>query len=337
MKKSNQNSKANSKNSTFYFLFSTFCICILLFTFYFLLSMPRAEAARLYFEPNEGSFAAGGSFPLEINLDTEGDSINTVGVIMRFPARLLEVQDFWDGGTILSLWVERPAIRIVGDEGEVIFSGIMPGGFKGENGTLLKIFFKLRQEGKGSIYFAEDSETYLNDGKGTKAMLSTSDFRFLVSGEAAEVRLPEISDTVPPEDFKPEIALDPNIFDGKYFLAFAAQDKESGISHYEVYEDLGFRIQDLGKMIKKALYPKSYILNFWSVAESPYLLRDQELKSFIYVKAVDKKGNERTAILPPRYPLKWYEQPLVWGIIILGIIFGYILWKKSKKNLECRI
>ncbi|MDP2864261.1 MAG: hypothetical protein Q8N73_01210, partial [bacterium] len=53
-------------------------------------------------------------------------------------------------------------------------------------------------------------------------------------------------------------------------------------------------------------------------------------------KAVDKAENERIAMVEPRYPMKWYENPLVWGIIILGgllaIIIGYLirkfLWKK---------
>lgn len=64
---------------------------------------------------------------------------------------------------------------------------------------------------------------------------------------------------------------DPAIFDGKYFLVFATQDKGSGISHYEVCEG--------GK--RKC-----------AIAESPYLLQNQKLNQKIFVKAVDKNGNE---------------------------------------------
>jgi len=57
------------------------------------------------------------------------------------------------------------------------------------------------------------------------------------------------------------------------------------------------------------------------------------LKSYIYVKAVDKSGNERIAELPPQNPLEWYENYLIWVIIIAGGIIVYfvgrILWKKK--------
>ena len=45
----------------------------------------------------------------------------------------------------------------------------------------------------------------------------------------------------------------------------------------------------------------------WMTAESPQILTDQKLKSFIYIKAVDKFGNERIEIIPPKNPQKWYE------------------------------
>jgi hypothetical protein len=35
-------------------------------------------------------------------------------------------------------------------------------------------------------------------------------------------------------------------------------------------------------------------------AESPYVLEDQSLRSYVVVKAVDKAGNERVEILYPR-------------------------------------
>ncbi|OGH83817.1 MAG: hypothetical protein A2261_03705 [Candidatus Magasanikbacteria bacterium RIFOXYA2_FULL_44_8] len=135
-----------------------------------------------------------------------------------------------------------------------------------------------------------------------------------------------------PESFKPEIAQDPNIFGGKWFLAFATQDKGSGIDHYEIREDLGFRIKNLGGIIKKFLIPKSYLLNSWQEVESPYVLKDQKLKSWVYIKAIDKAGNERIEVIPQKYPFQWYESWLWWGIIIVGFAIAYalkkFLWRK---------
>src|SRR5207247_2300689 len=123
-------------------------------------------------------------------------------------------------------------------------------------------------------------------------------------------------DTVPPEPFEPQISRNPNIFNGKYFLSFAAQDKGSGIDHYEVCEDIGYRIQDLGKIIARFLNIKSYSLNSCFVtAESPYQLQDQTLKSVIFVKAIDKAGNERIVKVNTKNALAWYENYFIWLII----------------------
>jgi len=55
----------------------------------------------------------------------------------------------------------------------------------------------------------------------------------------------------------------------------------------------------------------------WNIAESPYVLQDQGLHSFIYVKAVDRAGNGRIEVVRSRYPMKWYETWWFWFIIII--------------------
>ena len=129
-------------------------------------------------------------------------------------------------------------------------------------------------------------------------------------------------DTEPPEEFRPEIGQDPEIFDGKYFLVFVTQDKASGIAGYFVHETT--RKKDATLIDTKD----------WTEAESPYVLKDQKLRSYIYVKAVDKAGNERIAMVEPRYPIRWYEIWWVWVIII--IIVAYIIWRKLKIKNEKR-
>jgi len=56
------------------------------------------------------------------------------------------------------------------------------------------------------------------------------------------------------------------------------------------------------------------------------------LRSYIYVKAVDKTGNERIAVVFPRYPLKWYEKYLFWIIIII-VVLVYYVFRKIKKGV----
>ncbi len=92
-----------------------------------------------------------------------------------------------------------------------------------------------------------------------------------------------------------ELLSDQRVFDGQYFIIFDAQDKQTGIDHYEVLEsEPGAESagesgrSDLIRRFIKGKTPQ------WKVAQSPYLLEDQKLQSEVHVKAVDKAGNERT-------------------------------------------
>ncbi len=189
------------------------------------------------------------------------------------------------------------------------YSGVKPG-------RILSLVFLAKNIGQGAIEI-NNAKVLLNDGKGTQASLSISNFQFSISKEISGFEFQVLRDTDPPEDFKPEIAQDPNIFEGKWFLVFVTQDKGSGIDHYEIQET---RNKRQGKN--------------WVEAESPYVLKNQNLRSYIYVKAVDKAGNERVTFVEPKYPMKWYEKPFIWSIIILSIIIGYILWKIAKSKSE---
>ncbi|MDD4875274.1 MAG: hypothetical protein WC322_00815 [Candidatus Paceibacterota bacterium] len=139
------------------------------------------------------------------------------------------------------------------------------------------------------------------------------------SQEAAHFRI--MADTVPPEDFFPQIGKDEFISEGKYFVSFAAKDKTSGVDYYEVSEIDDWGIFDFININKKNLV--------WRKASSPYLLADQSLKSKILIKAVDKAGNERIAkVVPPNKTVYWQAGVL---LLILVILVGAIVVFKKKK------
>ncbi len=217
------------------------------------------------------------------------------------------------------------------EDNQVIFSGIIPGGFKGvlspyyqgvKPGKILSLIFKTKTTGEDLINL-KDVKVLLNDGLGTQAQSSVLPFQFKITQGAPSIMgLLPIKDPDPPESFEPIITQDPNVFEGKWFLVFATQDKGSGVAYYAIHETT--RKKDITRINTKK----------WVVAESPYLLIDQKLRGFIYVKAVDKAGNERIAFVEPRYPVKWYENLIFWAIIVMGIFVIYlirrILWKKYK-------
>lgn len=279
-------------------------------------------AAEVSFDTKTQEIKAGQLFEVGVFINTDNEEINAIEGKIIFPQDLLEIKKINDGNSIINFWIEKPKSASDGQTrlpvGQVAFSGIVPGGYNDSQGLILAITFLAKKEGNGAIEF-NGVKVLRNDGKGTEALLTISNFQFLISKPPAGEQVPQITapkteDRNPPEEFIPQIAADPVIFEGKWFLVFATQDKGSGIDHYEVCEGKGKCV----------------------IAESPYLLQNQDLDEAIVVKAVDKGGNERVATVPPQKSRAWYKNyPLPVILIIAGIVFVYLiwkfLWKKRKK------
>jgi len=292
----------------------------------------RAEAAQMFFESSSGQTnIANQPFEVVLKIDSEGQNINALEgkIILEGPGKIIAVNN---GNSIISLWIKEPSFRSVdcANGCSFSFSGIIPGGYQGDLSPNWKGFkpgkvvsFIIRPETIGVISLKLDNaRVLLNDGQGTKASLTVKSLNLIVAG--AGVPSASGADLFPkdlqaPARFKPETASDPNVFNGKWFLIFKTEDKDSGIDRYEILETRNKRQETRN--------------GGWEKAESPYVLKDQKLKSFIFVKAIDGAGNEQIEEIGPRYSLSWYENYSVWGIIILVIIFTGIfikrnLWKK---------
>lgn len=307
--------------------FSKIKIIILFSIFYFIFSVP-VLAAELFFNSKTQEIGVGQEFQVDLMLDAEGQDINAAEGKIIFPENLFELKIINDGGSIINFWVEKPDQK---KAGEIKFSGVIPGGFRGvlgpywkgyKSGKALSLIFAAKKEGSGAIEI-RGAKVLLNDGNGTPANLKISNFQFNIKDVGRPYMDVRRSDIDPPELFTPEISSDPNVFDGKWFLVFAAQDKGLGVDYYAIHESA--RTKEAARINTKD----------WTVAESPYVLKDQKLRSYIYVKAVDKAGNERFAILPPRFA-PWYKKPLVDIIVgLIGLIVLLLirwLWLYTKKH-----
>ncbi len=285
-----------------------FSFAILFCIFFF---FNKTEAARLYFEPQEAVIGGEKEFSVAVNIEA-GKSINAIQAALSVPKELTPV-DIADGNSIIVFWVEKPNF----DESSrlLTFSGIIPGGFQEEKASLLVVKFKLAKEyGKAYLSFnKEKTKVYLHTPEGIEDSLELESLTLPIAKGKKNIGV-EIADNDPPEDFKPEISQDPNVFKNKWFLVFATQDKGAGIHRYEVCE---------GSKTKCA------------IAESPYLLQNQKLNKKIFVKAFDKMGNERVVVILSQKLLPWYENYWIIGIIALSIIATYravkILWSKFIK------
>lgn len=281
-------------------------------------------AAQIFFESKTTQIQIGGKIEVNLFVNTEQESINAFEGNIAFPADILDLKEIRDGNTVVNFWID-PVRNCVSNGVEkpdsICFSGITPGGFNGGKGLIFSAIFEAKQEGIAKFEI-NDARVLRNDGTGSAATLTVTPFEIAVfSGVSAEIpTLPEVKDHEPPESFAPEIAKDESIFDGERFVVFVTQDKASGIEHYEIKESR----QKFFAILKK-----------WLPAESPHVLTDQELRSFVWIKAVDKAGNQRITEIPPQNPLRWYENYENWIIIVIGILIlclsGKMLWRK--KNL----
>ncbi|MDO8466773.1 MAG: cohesin domain-containing protein [bacterium] len=270
------------------------------FVLYFLFSASQVNAATFYFDKDKVEAGVGDSFRVEFIMDSL-ENVNAVEGKINFPGNLLEVQNINDAGSVVSLWIERPAAV----KDQIIFSGAIPGGYPALGGHLFSIDFKAKQVGTGLVS-AGSVSALLNDGKGSSSTVIVKKLSVAIGPTAIGVSAPEIIDTILPEDFQPVIASNTNLFEGRHFLSFVTQDKGSGLDHYEILEQQSFF--------------KPYSPD-WLKTISPYLLKDQELGSWIGVRAIDNNGNIRTVWIMPHWVTVYrYVLTIIFGIIVLAVL-----------------
>lgn len=128
----------------------------------------------LYLLPQSQDIWLGDSFIAEVWLDTDGKTVNSAEGYLNFPRDKLKVINISDGGSLLSLWLQKPSFS--NEQGLVSFAGGIPNGFSGQ-GRLFSITFNVVAGDFAELYFGNNSRVLLHDGKGT--------FDFLSFGEAS--------------------------------------------------------------------------------------------------------------------------------------------------------
>ena len=290
-------------------------IYIFLIFLLFSLCAPLVRASEFSFDTLDKNVSVGQEFKIDLNINTENENINAVKGKIIFSTDLLELSEIRDGNSFVNFWIDRPIYQ----DGGIIFSGITPGGYTLDKGLILSIVFKAKKEGNALIKINNGS-VLKNDGNGTESKLKISnlDINILYNDQTKEDQTLNIKDKESPDIFKPEISHDPSLFNNKWFITFVAQDKESGIDRYEIKES------------------RYHIFDFsgWIRAENPYLLVDQSLNSFIFIKAIDKAGNERIVKLSPQNPLSLYTNFENWFIIVLVIFVALIYLFLSSNKIK---
>jgi hypothetical protein len=287
-----------------------------------LFSVDISNAAVIELKIETKEVKKGEFIVVPIYLDTQFEEINAVEVYVDFSGNLV-FRDYLDGKSIITHWIEKPHLQYLDvRRPKIIFSGIVAGGISGKNLNLVDLVFEAKENGIAKIEIDEKSKVLLNDGLGTKTKLIalSQSFNILDIKGKPEIK---IKDNFPPEPFKIYLARNKEIFNGKYYITFETKDKQSGIAYYEVSE----------KPINFIFLAKPDIKNLsFKKAESPYVLEDQSLRSYVIVKAVDKAGNERIEILYPQRVLVFDDvlMFIICLVILLGLMIFVIKFRYSR-------
>ncbi len=274
-----------------------------------LFSPLQSLAADMSFVADKESFPENEEFLVKVYVDSKDATINALEGSVIFSPDFLEFKELREGNSVVNFWVEKNADN---SSGQFSFSGITPGGFSGPQSFVFSLVFKAKKIGSSTLAF-DKLQLLQNDGLGTKVETTGAKFDFSIvenEGGAEDGLLSD--DNLAPEDFTITLAQDPDLFDNKYFIVFSTVDKGSGIDHYEIRE---------GEK------------DDFKTATSPYLLEDQGLSKKIFVKAIDKNGNERIVSFDAQEPNNQYRN--YWILAILGILIvafiARIVWSKFVK------
>ncbi len=318
------------------------------------LGAQNAQAASLYIDPAFPSLQMGDSVTLSVRLDTneaEEECINAVDGVISYSENLSPV-DVSIGDSIFSMWVEQP--KIDKEKRTITFAGGIPNGYCGRvpgdprlTNTIAQLIFRSpgftigapTGTSTGKVEFLPETTAYLNDGFGTKAELSM----FGASVELGDTpgtslqdpwREAVVTDNVEPAPFGITVErIPPGI--GKYYAIFNTTDKQTGIDQYQIMEE---PIADRFSFLwGRADAP-------WITARSPYELKDQSLNSTIYVKAIDKAGNEYISKIVPEQSVSTMPIEnivlyvvlgfLVFIVLVSAVLIGRIFLKKRREKKQ---
>jgi hypothetical protein len=288
-------------------IFKILFIAILL-----LLFSNTARAASFSFSSEQSDIRKDDTFIIDVKVSTQGERINVAEGSLSFDKDHLQVLSITTGDSAFSLWTREPVFS--NENGTIIFSGGVPNGIQGDNKTIFKIVFLATQTGVAKLSFLSDATFYLNDGQGTAIVPDRIQGIFnIVARGAAEAPTDAWQsilgmDKFPPENLEINLVRDPSMFDNKFYINFNATDNGSGMQSFEVKEGNGSYIQ----------------------TESPYVLKDQSLRSAVLVRATDKAGNSKVVELQKPFYLNWIFWIIVL-IIIAGIVMSYLKIRNAKK------
>lgn len=271
-------------------------------------------AATIEFDPQETTVGMSSPFLIGVTIDSE-TPVNALRIVIDVPD-YMEVLNVSDGNSIINMWVDRPHVT---NSRQLVFEGIVPGGYSGIRGKLVTLTVQAKKEGSFDFSLSPSSRIYANDQYSSRQSIASRPLELaVVAGRDNISNI--IPDRTAPETFVPSLVEIPSGDSSSWAVSFVAQDKQSGIAAYYVAESV--RKYDAEEALKSSRLS-------WRYAQSPMTLADQGLTSYVYVKALDMSDNARIAIVNPIHKPRWYQSP--GGYILILLIIFIVLYALSRR------
>lgn len=155
------------------------------------------QHATIYYSPQTSTFVDGSTFSIPVFIDTQGRSINTIDLKLKFDPSKLEIIRPLGENSIIGIWLEPPSYS--NSSGVLSMTGTIPNGIVTGSGLITTITFKAKSSGVARISLSPTSQVLANDGQGSGVQIQTTDARYtIIPQPPGEVRV--FSDTHPYQD-----------------------------------------------------------------------------------------------------------------------------------------
>lgn len=128
----------------------------------------ETHGASLFFSPSSGTVLTDATFDVSVLLNTQGKSVNSVELDLKFPADKLQMVKPSSDKSLLSLWLEPPVYSNTAGTARLV--GIIPNGITTSGGLIATMTFKAIATGTAVITVQSSSRVLANDGAGTDVL-----------------------------------------------------------------------------------------------------------------------------------------------------------------------
>lgn len=250
--------------------------------------------------------SVGERISVDILVDPEDKSINSIESTILFSSDILEFNGFSAKQSSIPIWVEEPKEK---KKGSIYFSGVIPGGIErlydplNTSNTaipLVRLFF-IAKSGGTANFIVSSSSVLENDGKGTATNIVGKDLSIKINpGDDADIETILAKDEVSPKPFSVNV-IERSVFGKTPRLAvFSAEDDVGAIERYEIaIGNAGFQ-----------------------EATSPYPLPYRLFSYTLTARAYDYSGNfqEQQITIPG-------EKPYGIGVGLIAILLCWLLYR----------